>query len=72
MSDDEEKLEEKYEYIKPNATIYIIISRNGRYSPDEFKKPYYNSAFAIVLLYLDCTEQADHRGHHAVQLFQYD
>ena len=24
MSDDEEKLEEKYEYIKPNATIYII------------------------------------------------
>ena len=24
MSDDEEQLEEKYEYIKPNATIYII------------------------------------------------
>ena len=24
MSDDEEKVEEKYEYIKPNATIYIL------------------------------------------------
>ena len=24
MSDDEEKIEDKYEYIKPNATIYVI------------------------------------------------
>ena len=34
MSDDEEKIEDKYEYIKPNATIYVIneIQEDSNYT----------------------------------------